>query len=93
MQGFFGGATKQQKMQEEPKDCEFCKNERVVDCINCEGLGSYTTWGKVVQCSVCKGSGLMICKDCYNGDPEDIEGIRQTVRDAAVRLGRTPQMK
>lgn len=74
--------------REEP--CGTCHDEEVVDCSNCDGIGSYTTYGRTVQCNVCKGTGLMICRDCYDGEAEDIEGIRLTVREAAVRLGRIP---
>ena len=88
----FGGLGKEKEEEKEwSRDCGVCQNERVVGCINCEGVGSYETYGRTVTCSVCKGTGLMICKSCYAGDPEDIEGIRRTVREAAVRLGRAPK--
>jgi DnaJ-class molecular chaperone len=74
----------------EPIDCAACNNERVVGCGNCDGVGSYVTYGRTVQCPVCKGTGLVICRDCFNGDPYDIEGIRATVRAAAERMGRLP---
>ncbi len=60
-------------------------------CPNCDDAsGHYETYGRVVQCSACKGTGLVICRACFNGDPYDIEGIRATVRAAAERLGRLP---
>lgn len=32
----------------------------------------------------------VLCRSCYKGDPEDVPGIRETVRQAAARLGRPP---
>lgn len=71
-------------------DCAACGNERVVACGNCDGVGSYITYGRTVQCNCCKGTGLVICRECFAGDPWDIEGIRATVRAAAERKGRLP---
>lgn len=86
----FSGQEKQQQQQQQQEDCAACGNERVVACINCDGIGSYVTYGRIVICPACKGTGLTICRDCFNGDPWDIEGIRATVRAAAERLGRLP---
>lgn len=71
-------------------DCAACSNERVVACGNCDGEGSYVTYGRTVQCNCCKGTGLVICRECFQGDPWDVEGIRATVRAAAERKGRLP---
>jgi len=35
--------------REEP--CGTCHDEEVVDCSNCDGIGSYTTYGRTVQCN------------------------------------------
>ena len=35
--------------REEP--CGTCQDEEVVDCSNCDGIGSYTTYGRTVQCN------------------------------------------
>ena len=35
--------------EEEP--CGTCQDEEVVDCSNCDGVGSYVTYGRTVQCN------------------------------------------
>jgi len=98
--GMEGGMEGGEEGGEEP--CGACQDEEVVDCSNCDGVGSYVTYGRTVQCNgtcppslpsflqtpsiLClhpslliasKGKGLMICRDCCDGEAEDIEGTKQ----------------
>ena len=60
--------------------CEFCNDTRTVPCPNCDGQGYYVTYGEAVTCNCCKGTGLVICRSCfdrYDEDPADLEGIRE----------------
>ncbi len=60
--------------------CLTCKDTRRVPCPNCDGVGYYVTYNREVKCNCCKGSGFVICRDCfdwYGEDPSDIGAIRE----------------
>lgn len=63
--------------REEP--CAKCMGSETVTCPNCDELtlGYYKAdIGSLVKCSCCNGRGFVICRDCFRGDPYDIEAIR-----------------
>ena len=33
--------------------------------------------GVDVACKACRGTGRVVCRDCFTGDGDDIEGIRR----------------
>jgi len=69
------------QMNNKPKSgCTSCNDTRRVGCPNCDGVGYYATYGREVKCNCCKGSGLVICRSCfdwYGEDPADILAIRE----------------
>jgi hypothetical protein len=79
----------QQKIQEKvqaptrpPQPCPVCNDTRCVDCPNCEGVGTYVTYGRQVPCNCCKGRGFVMCRACfstYDEDPIDIDAIRRVM--------------
>ncbi|CAN0471014.1 unnamed protein product [Ectocarpus sp. 12 AP-2014] len=56
--------------------CGTCQGSELQACYNCDGLGSYKTYGVVVTCKACRGSGNILCRSCFKGDPWDIEAAR-----------------
>lgn len=60
------------------KPCAKCMGSETVPCPNCDEstLGYYKAYGRLVLCSCCKGRGFVLCRDCFRGDPYDIEAIR-----------------
>ena len=60
--------------------CLECKETRAVPCPNCDGVGTYVTYGEQVICKACRGKGRVICRSCfsdYDDDPNDIANIRR----------------
>ena len=58
--------------------CETCRNTRAVPCPNCDGVGGYEAMGgTAVPCKACRATGKVVCRDCFVGDPWDIEQIRR----------------
>lgn len=56
--------------------CGVCQGSELQACYNCDGQGSYKTYGVMVLCKGCKGSGNVLCRSCFKGDPWDIEAAR-----------------
>ncbi|CAM9144883.1 unnamed protein product [Laminaria digitata] len=56
--------------------CSTCRGSELQACSNCDGQGSYKTYDVVVVCKSCKGSGNVLCRSCFTGDPWDIEAAR-----------------
>lgn len=46
--------------------CGECDGTRTVPCPQCDGR----------DCSICRGSGMVVCRSCFRGDPWDIEAVR-----------------
>lgn len=59
--------------------CHGCNNEKIVPCPNCDGHGSYFSYGQVTACNSCRTQGFVVCRACFQGDPYDIEAIRADV--------------
>ena len=58
--------------------CASCADTRAVSCPNCDGKGGYVAMGGVpVVCKACRGTGRVVCRDCFIGDGNDIEAIRR----------------
>ena len=58
--------------------CGSCDDTRAVSCPNCDGRGGYTAMGGIdVACKACRGTGRVICRDCFTGDGYDIDKIRR----------------
>jgi len=67
--------------------CRSCANSRAVPCPNCDGAGGYEAMGGPrgargaasipVACKACRGTGKVVCRDCFVGDGNDIERIRR----------------
>ena len=60
--------------------CEVCNGTEVVDCPNCDGMGRYVTYGTETECKACRGSGQVVCRACFKGDPWDLEAVRERAR-------------
>ena len=60
--------------------CEVCNGTEVVGCPNCDGKGRYVTYGTETECKACRGSGQVVCRACFRGDPWDLEGVRERAR-------------
>ena len=60
--------------------CEVCNGTEVVGCPNCDGKGRYVTYGTETACKACRGSGQVVCRACFKGDPWDLEGVRERAR-------------
>eukprot|EP00903_Cladosiphon_okamuranus_P010652 g10072.t2 len=69
--------------------CRICAGSELQACYNCDGQGSYKTYGVVVVCKGCKGSGNVLCRSCFKGDPWDLEAARAAAAEkrAAGLLG------
>jgi len=63
--------------------CEVCNGTEVVGCPNCDAKGRYETYGTETECKACRGSGQVVCRACFKGDPWDLEAVRE-------RAGRRP---
>lgn len=61
--------------------CSACQGSELQACYNCDGQGSYKTYGVSVVCKGCKGSGNILCRSCFKGDPWDIEAARTRAED------------
>mmetsp|Transcript_15399 Transcript_15399/g.47677 ORF Transcript_15399/g.47677 Transcript_15399/m.47677 type:complete len:107 (-) Transcript_15399:23-343(-) len=60
-----------------PAPCPLCDGTEVVPCPNCDGVGSYVAMGGVkTTCTSCRGSGQVVCRSCFSGDPWDLEAVR-----------------
>ena len=60
--------------------CEVCNNTEVVGCPNCDGQGYYVSYGQQTQCKACRGSGQVVCRACFKGDPWDLDAVRERAR-------------
>ena len=60
--------------------CEVCNGTEVVDCPNCDSQGYYVSYGQQTQCKACRGSGQVVCRACFKGDPWDLEAVRERAR-------------
>ncbi|CAM9515071.1 unnamed protein product, partial [Choristocarpus tenellus] len=60
--------------------CAVCQGTKLQPCYNCDGQGSYETYGRVVSCKCCGSSGNIICRSCFKGDPWDVEEARARAR-------------
>ena len=61
--------------------CDVCNGTEVVGCSNCDGKGRYEAMGGVeTECKACRGSGQVVCRACFKGDPWDIEAVRERAR-------------
>lgn len=69
--------------------CSTCQGSGLQACSNCDGQGSYNTYGMVVVCKSCKGSGNVLCRSCFKGDPWDVDMARAMTekRRKAALLG------
>lgn len=64
--------------------CDSCADAKATPCPRCwdddrgTSAGGYEAMGGVrVACSACKGTGRTVCRDCFTGDPYDIEKVRE----------------
>ena len=60
--------------------CEVCNGTDVVSCPNCDGKGRYVSYGTETECKACRGSGQVVCRACFRGDPWDLEAVRERAR-------------
>ena len=60
--------------------CEVCNGTEVVGCPNCDGQGYYESYGQQTQCKACRGSGQVVCRACFRGDPWDLDSVRERAR-------------
>ena len=60
--------------------CEVCNGTEVVGCPNCDGQGYYESYGQQTQCKACRGSGQVVCRACFEGDPWDLDAVRERAR-------------
>ena len=59
--------------------CRTCNGTEVVGCPNCDG-GYYVSYGMETECKACRGSGQVVCRACFKGDPWDLEAVRERAR-------------
>ena len=58
--------------------CEFCADSKRAPCPNCDAEGGYLAMGGTpVVCKACRGTGRVVCRECFTGDGFDIESIRR----------------
>lgn len=58
--------------------CEFCADSMRVPCPNCDAKGGYLAMGGTpAVCKACRGTGRVVCRECFTGDGFDIESIRR----------------
>ena len=60
--------------------CSACGNEEVVGCPNCDALGFYVAYNRRIKCKCCHGSGRVVCRACFRGDPWDRDGVARRMR-------------
>ena len=60
--------------------CEVCNGTEVVGCPNCDAKGRYVTYGTETECKACCGSGQVVCRACFRGDPWDLDAVRERAR-------------
>ena len=60
--------------------CEVCNGTEIVGCPNCDGDGRYVTYGMETECKACRGSGQVVCRACFKGDPWDLDAVRERAR-------------
>ncbi|GMH68213.1 hypothetical protein TrST_g5428 [Triparma strigata] len=66
-------------LDESTKVCPACQNSRVSPCTNCDALGYYESYGRSVKCNCCKGSGQIVCRECF--ESLGIENTPEAVRE------------
>jgi hypothetical protein len=59
--------------------CGVCNGTECVSCPNCDG-GYYVSYGMETECKACRGSGQVVCRACFRGDPWDLEAVRERAR-------------
>ena len=58
--------------------CETCADSKRVPCPNCDAKGGYLAMGGTTAvCKACRGTGRVVCRECFTGDGFDIESIRR----------------
>ena len=61
--------------------CDVCNGTTVIGCPNCDAKGRYVAMGGVeTECKACRGSGQVVCRACFEGDPWDLERVRERAR-------------
>ena len=61
--------------------CDVCNGTTVIGCPNCDGKGRYLAMGGVeTECKACRGSGQVVCRACFQGNPWDLEAVRKRAR-------------
>mmetsp|Transcript_26754 Transcript_26754/g.58740 ORF Transcript_26754/g.58740 Transcript_26754/m.58740 type:complete len:261 (+) Transcript_26754:179-961(+) len=54
--------------------CAACTDSKVVDCSMCDGWG--TRGPEKSICPACRGSGHVVCRACFSGDPFSLSYVR-----------------
>ena len=60
--------------------CDVCNGTEVVGCPNCDAKGRYVSYGMETECKACRGSGQVVCRACFQGDPWDLRAVRERAR-------------
>lgn len=64
-----------------PEPCPVCDGSELVPCPLCEGTGLRDLGQpEASQCSACGGSGQVVCRSCFSGDPFDLAAVRQRAK-------------
>ena len=76
------GGVVQREVERALRDgpCEVCNGTEVVGCPNCDGQGYYVSYGMETECKACRGSGQVVCRACFRGDPWDLGAVRERAR-------------
>jgi len=81
--GYWRLLTDKESEERQKPGCTSCNDTRRVPCPNCDGKSDYiAVGGQRIRCTSCRGSGFVICRDCffeYDEDPSDIEAIRDVM--------------
>jgi ferredoxin len=57
-----------------PAPCSACGGTQLVACPLCEERGAQQA------CKACRGSGQVVCRSCFDGNPWDIDAVRARAR-------------
>lgn len=60
--------------------CGVCNGTEVAGCPNCDGMGRYVSYGMETECKACRGAGQVVCRACFEGDPWNLEAVRERAR-------------